>query len=357
MYRTLYFSAGSKLADPVTKPKRKPKIFCPQGPVKPVNYENTPFAKHAWLILPKVPNECQYTLRTAGNTIVSILNNLKEKRHKLVQRKGYTDHVFITPYTLTLKLIDRCIRLAVKNELLRKRFGKLARHIIRSKIQNGNDEDLFTGEVPKRPITLIDLKARRKYVFEASTIVRDIGSRILLNVYGEFPLPKPPRNPYTNLDMTLGQFTSIYHQLRAAIATNWMLEGLYSAQYDIKRFTHEMYGKLRHTLIRIMFTDTSDANGRRMLIDFIDDFHDKYDFGCDLDTYDWAVHNAPNAKRIVDWRTACYDYHIRQLTSASKDDEKGMALLLTRIQRLCWSEPLELKRLKSQSEAEVSVVL
>jgi len=343
------FSVGTTATRPA---KKKKKVILKGDPAAPMNLEGTPFSRHRWLILPNVSDECRVTIGMAGKTPIEILHTLHKQRIQLLKARTHSikppAELIRWSYTPTLPLINRAIRIIQTNVWLRKCFGELARRWIVSKLVKKNDDDLFTGSPPENPITLIDFSGRCKYVFEPRTILRDIGSRLIINICGRFPAPKLPRNPYTNIELTEGQFYSVYHQLRHERATNWMLEALYSSQYNIERFKTDMYTKLRRTLIHNMFTNPNDSEGKIMLLDFIEDVHDGFERDFDNDLYTWAVNNAPQSKPIIEWRTACYKYNIQELQGATQTNPERMELM-KRAERLCW-KPFELIMLKAASE-------
>jgi len=344
------FSIGTS---PNQGKKKKKKVVIPGGGhTQPVNLDGTPFSKYTWLIVPNIPDECRVTIEMAGKTPIEILGKLHKQRSLLIKNrtqpvKPPTDPIRWS-FTPTLQLISKSIRNVHKNVWLRKCFGELARRWIVGKLVKKNDEDLLTGSPPEKPITLIDFSGRCKYVFEPSTILRDIGSRLLINICGRFPAPKLPRNPYTNIELTEGQFYSLYHQLRHERATNWMLEALYSSQYNIERFKTDMYGKLRYTLIHRMSSNPNDADGKTVLLEFIEDIHDGFDRDFDFDLYTWAINNMSTSKIIVEWRTACYKYNVQEMSGANDKNPERMALMKS-VERLCW-KPFELIMLKAASE-------
>lgn len=336
-----------------SKKKKKKLVISCGAHTQPINLEGTPFSKYTWLIVPNISGECRITIEMAGKTTIEILEKLYKQRSRLIKNntqpiKSPTEPIRWS-FTPTLQLINMAICITRKNVWLRKCFGKIARRWIIGKLAKKNDEDLLTGSPPENPITLIDFSGRCKYVFEPSTILRDIGSRLLISVCGLFPSPKLPRNPYTNIELTEGQFYSIYNKLRHERATNWILEALYSSQYNIERFKNDMYVKLRYTLIHKMFSNPNDAEGKIVLLDFIEDIHDGFDRHFDSDIYVWAVNNVPTSTFIVRWRSACYKFNVQEIEGVNQDNPKRKALMKS-IEPLCY-KPYKLIMMKSANES------
>jgi hypothetical protein len=246
-----------------------------------------------WLILPNIHHTIHNFIYKSGNTIPHILNRIKRKTN------CYDDKTFL----------KSCRAVALRNQRVRNAFGSLARRWIRSKFRPGNDEDLVTGEKPVTPITLTVWSSRRKYVFEPGTIFKDMITRLTMSLCVFFPNPKLPRNPYTNILMTQGQFFNIIKQLRAKGYTHWTLEALYSVDYDIARFEKEMYVKLKNTILKSLFSRHHDAAGIRLVLEFIEEEHMVHKKHYERELYDWAILGVPLHPHISAWRNLCYKYH------------------------------------------------
>jgi len=247
-----------------------------------------------WLILHDVPQDMKFLIYCAGENITSIMENIRNKK------RIYKDQA---PF------LNSCRLLVLKNQRLRVACENLARRWIRSRIRPGNEEDLMTGEIPSNPITLIDWSARRSYMFEPNTIYRDILTRLQMSYCAVFPKPMNPRNPYTNIDMTIGQFFSVVKQLRQHGMTHWTIEALHSVDYNIKMFEYEMFHKLKQNLVKNIFTNYANTDGIELLIEFMEDQHDEHDQIYERFLYGWAIRNVPAHPLICAWRTLAYQWH------------------------------------------------
>lgn len=239
----------------------------------------------------------------AGNTVPQVMRKI----HADVTSANRLKHLNLRIHPFTYVTYQH---LLIKNQRLRNAFGALARRWIRSKkIRQGNEEDLMTGEVPKTPIILEDFENRCQYSFEPSTILRAMVSRLLLSTAIVFPSPKLPRNPYTNTDMTQGQFLSIVQQLHALGKAHWAMEGLYSTQYDIEQFAKDMHFKLRSAIIHNIFSNPKDSSAKELILDFIEDEYENHEEAYDHAVYKWAIENVPESRHMQDWRKLCYEQH------------------------------------------------
>jgi hypothetical protein len=285
-----------KLLDNIKKNRREEQALfirlgiCPPPIVPDPRY----ILKHKrWFLLRGVPNEVDVFMYHAGDTFHQILASI---RNKLRYGKDVARYK-------ALRVLAR------KNQRMRRGFELLARHWIRSRLRAGNEEDLLTGSPPVNPIVLIDWKGRRRYIFEPPTLFKDMVTRLQMSYCSVFPKPHFPRNPYTNTNMTAGQFFSIVRQLRSRGMTHWTIEALYSVAYNLQIFEKEMYIKLKNTILHGLFANHHSVAGIEVVMEFIEDQHDAHRLRCNNELYKWALENAPTHPRIVAWRLLCYKYY------------------------------------------------
>jgi hypothetical protein len=270
----------------------------------------------------------------AGNTVPEVM----QKLHGDIRSRKQNEYVGCPTHPSTY-LKFRAIMLL--NEKVKRAFAALARRWIRAKkMRQGNDDDLLTGEPPKNPIVLEDFKGRWQYTFEPSTISRDIISRLTLSIPNTvYPSPKLPRNPYTNQDMTEGQFYSVLQQLRACGKSHWAMEAMYSLQYDIARFASEMYMKLRSTIITNLFANPTNTAVNDILLHFIRDEYEHHKIYCDYLFYEWAIEHHHRSPHIQQWRALCYEMY--RIALGKPDDSPEMKEIAKKSLPLC-KPPLSL---------------
>ena len=306
--------------------------------------------KKRWLLLPHVPTKIETLFFHAGNTVCKIVESIKAKKKAL---KYYVSAI-PNRFELSYNDIPRCMQLLYKNQRLRTAFSALARRWIWKRFKQGNQEDLMTGEIPKYPVTLVDWASRSSYIFEPRTICRDMVQRLLMTTYGGFPKPLLPRNPYTNTDMTEGQFYNVMRQLRQHGITHWVLEALYSTNYSIPRMEKELYFKLRYHALKQTFTNPADVNGQILLMEYIEDehvFHGKIYRG---DVYKWAMENAPTCARMTSWRTLCYMHHTLEVDMIEEKQKVIERKKMERASCLASGEPTEIIELMKKDGAYTS---
>jgi hypothetical protein len=222
------------------------------------------------------------------------------------------------------------------NMKVRWAMKRLVNAFLAKRIQQKNEVDPVTLEVPTKSIALVDLPNRAKYIFEASSLLYDFHTR-LLSHEELFPMPLQLRNPLTNQVLTYSQQYSMYNQLRSRGEMIWSLECLRDARFDLYLFTRDNNRKLKLSALR----DTLQSrDGVYTLLDFIESQHDYYDMRFDALTYRWALSNRQvKSHRLDCWKSACLEYYTIDITNDDCDEkEKRWKVLRLEIKPLC--EPI-----------------
>ena len=240
-------------------------------------------------------------------SIVPILEFLKNEFRQ--QKMLYPNRTrFPCSLNETLASISRAMQHVKKNQQHIMAFRSLAhKWLLKRRFKAGNDEDLMTGEIPKKLVTLTVWSERRTYTFEGATIRRDMMERLFQHSY-LFPKYLMPRNPYTNCEMTPCQFASIITQLRAFGLSHWAFEGLLKCKYDMEKFKAMFAEPLKRELIAKHFNNMSPET-IDIVIDFMDDQHDANDKYFDHALYRWTFEHWKRHSKITRWVSLCKRYH------------------------------------------------
>lgn len=223
-----------------------------------------------------------------------------------------------TPEAKT-KMIATCITLAVANQRRLMAFRALARRWLVLRVKPANEDDLVTGEIPKRPVVVMSWPDRRTYHFEAATIRQDMTTRILQHNY-LFAKFSAPRNPYTNVNLTQSQFFSIMKQLREYGMTNWILEGLYSMHYSMLKFRVRFGDAVKREIIDRQFKAPKSEETIDILMEFIADQHEVHEKHFNHCVYMWALRNLQEMPvRMQFWLKTCKQYHLASATMLDRD--------------------------------------
>jgi hypothetical protein len=211
-------------------------------------------------------------------------------------------------------MIERCIKLVAENQRHRVLFQSLARAWLSKRIKLANEEDLLTGEVPKKLVTVYDWPGRRIYKFEASTILRDMTARLMNHSY-LFPKFQLPRNPYTNVDLNVMQFFSIMKQLRSHGQTNWKLEALLELQYSMSEFKEKFGESVKREIIEKQFADLKSEETINIILEHIEDQHELHGRQFNKAIYKWTLENTNcSALRMQFWIKNCKTYNMLNAT-------------------------------------------
>ena len=259
---------------------------------------------------------------------------------------------FTTPYNghyspftrdiLTLKIIQRCLHL---NQQFRWAMKRLIYRWRVSKCRAANEEDVVTGEVPEKLVEMYDWPQRCKYVFEAATVFRDYLTKIQ-NASGLFVIPKLPRNPFTNMELTYGQLHFTIAALIKHGYNHWSFDAMKKCDYSMDIFRDVYAHPLKYDNLKNVFKRPTDAECVDIVYDFISDeyyYHNieqPYKHGWDI-----ALRENPDLRIIQAWRALAleqqmlvirYDGDILQVKLAPIH-EKSLELIakpLTDIRRI-----------------------
>ena len=222
------------------------------------------------------------------------------------------------------------------NMRIRWAFKRLLNRFLAKKIQQKNEVDPVTLELPKKSVELVDISNRVKYLFEASSLLYDFHTR-LLSHEEFFPMPLRLRNPLTNQELTYSQQFSIYSQLRSKGEMIWSLECLRDACFDMYIFTRDNNRKLKLHALR---DSLQSKDSVYILLDFIESQHDYHDMRFDAPTYRWALSNRQvKSHRLECWKNSCLEYYTIDITNDDEEEkEKRWRLLRIQMKPLC--EPI-----------------
>jgi len=244
--------------------------------------------------------------------------------------------------TLTLKIIRRCL-------LLNQRFRWTMKQLIYrwrvSKCRAANEEDVVTGEVPEKLVEMYDWLQKCKYVFEAATVYRDYLTKIQ-NASGLFVIPRVPRNPFTNMELTYGQLHFTISALIKHGYNHWSFDAMKKCGYSMDIFREVYSHPLKYDNLKNVFKKPTEADCVDIVYDFISDeyyYHNieqPYKHGWDI-----ALKEQPDLDIIQAWRALAleqqmlvirYDGDILQL-KLGPVHEKSLRLIakpLTDIRRI-----------------------
>lgn len=203
-------------------------------------------------------------------------------------------------------------RLQSSLQTLRRLRGVFRRFLHRwrvSRLRLINTEDIVTLSPPKNPIWIVDWRQKQVALFEASTLMRDITTR-LLEHDGFFEDAQPPRNPLTNLPLTQSQTISVWNQLaRSPVTASSVFSEFRRVRWDLSRFVTEYAIPLELHAFRQTMRDTSHIDYRDRMVDFIQYCYDQESEDCFVASYSHALHRHPDHPLLQQWATLCTDFY------------------------------------------------
>ena len=249
------------------------------------------------------------------------------------QQRRYIIELMRFPYTTPDSQWSIDVRSIMKVHLhtitkTRYLFRVFLSHWRYKKLHDKNDDDIATLEPPKNPVHIIDWQTKSKYSFEATTLMRDITAR-LLNHDGFWDSPQAPRNPFTNLPLTLSQMISVWNQLSyARIPCSTAFTAYRQCRWDMHRFTFEyatmtQLNALTHTMKNELSQDYRDR-----MLDFIEYVHDYMDIPCTTQLYRYSMIKHTGHLLFRKWAALCkrfYEYDI--IYKHAADTRNSMQIL------------------------------
>jgi hypothetical protein len=289
----------------------------------PIHFKNPP----KWLILPDtlvppavarafefIPYGFEYAQKALQESGSSPFLKAKFKPPKGLRLK---------PFPFFTKGFSNDMQNAIyTNQRIRWRFKRLLQRWRLSRFRQANTIDVVTMEEPKQPVYVYDWPTRTKYVFEATTLFRGIRTSLLL-ADELFPMPKEPKNPYTNQPFSYGQLHFTLNALRERGRADWATEAFRTAGYDLTVFKRRNNMQLRLAALNSLFAKPTDIAYVDTLFDFIDFSHDNAEIEmARKDVWLWAIENSHDHAHIQCWRVLCYDFYKGSITMSPDDYDK-----------------------------------
>jgi hypothetical protein len=128
--------------------------------------------------------------------------------------------------------------------------------------------DPVTLEPIRKPVYLFDHRAKRTFVFEATTLHRSIRSALTFQLYMVSD-PKAPKNLFTNTPFSYGQLTSLFNQLQAHGLMTFELMAWRKMAFCISRYRMYMDTWLQVDAHRQEIYSVNSEDGQEMILDFV----------------------------------------------------------------------------------------
>ena len=198
-------------------------------------------------------------------------------------------------------------------------FRILLHHWRSRKLITVNTDDVATLEPPKKAIFVVDWQTKKKYQYEATTLMRDMTER-LLNHDGFFDTSQEPRNPLTNNPLTQAQTLSIWNQLSyAGIPVSTAFTAYRQCHWNLEKFIREYSKNLQLHAFRRTMQNTRHGDCIERLLDFIDYVYDQEDCSCNRFAYKYVLNKFPDNDIIKSWASFCTRYYEASIIYQNRD--------------------------------------
>jgi hypothetical protein len=199
----------------------------------------------------------------------------------------------------TFNIIRNCLQ---KNQTFRWAMKRLIYRWRISKCKAMNTEDIFTGEVPVKSVEIYDWTQRRKYIFEAGTVYRDLLTKIQ-NACELFVSPMMPRNPFTNSELTYGQ---LHFTIRALISygfNHWCFDALKKSGYCLKTFEEVYAYPLKYDNLKSIYRKPTEPSCAAIVTDFIEHSYEHHNVELPYpNAWYMALTENPDCEILQKWR-------------------------------------------------------
>ena len=189
---------------------------------------------------------------------------------------------------------------------------KFALRWLFKRLHHCTTDDIVTLEPIKNPIHIVDWSRRHIYSFEVTTLHRDI-TQTLLHFTGMFPSPLRPKNPLTNMSLSLGQLVSVWNGFaHGHISISSPVANYRSMQFNHSRFLDEYSVPLSISSMKKCILNPLDIDSGDYLLDFIEAAYEYNNI--ELMHYDrlminGAIHAHKNPPFLQELRRKCVDYN------------------------------------------------
>ena len=286
--------------------------------------------KKNWLILPfESLNYFQshflsFSHETSLKHIYETIETFQEKYPK--DSMQFTFLYSLSKSNLNYEEIQKSLKSSFeKNQTLRWSFKKLLNRWLSSKLEQVNTTDLVTVDIPKKPVFLYDIEARKKYVFEASTLLKDSHTRIL-NHDGLILDSKMPRNPFTNTDLSFLDCFVLHNQLRSHGITDWLWEAFARQKFCLDLLQEHFEVPMRLACLKEVFRE-NNYQAHDLLVDFI---HQEYENNGRQSPTDAVLYRVIRTCKdhpfIEDWMDACKEYWSYQIRPNAFTDKNQISI-------------------------------
>jgi len=205
--------------------------------------------------------------------------------------------------------------LIFKNQRVRHLFKRCIQRWRCSKLKQINTEDPATLAAPVKPVMVYDWPNRSKYVFEGSTLLRDICCR-LLNSTGILCKSVYPRNMFTNMEFSVEQMHFITRDLMDVGQSNLILNAFAKSNFCLETFASRYSIIIKQEIIEKIFKQWSSLECVDLVFDFFELWKEVYDVTtANSAMWEWAFENLNEGYPLVkSWRRLAQEYYIKYVS-------------------------------------------
>ncbi len=247
------------------RPRPRAPVF---KPLLPRHAASSPFSFCALQTLPTPFPKRLVAIKQKGKSPFEEFETARQRTHRVALEKRWAGSrpTFYEQLVLDLAKdhrVEMRLRFWFRALLAAWRYRVYAR-------RNGSAPpmDPVTLEPIRVPVKMVDYKAKRLFVFEASALNQLVRQALLYQLY-TVPDPQFPKNPFTNVRFTYGQLVGLHRALQRCGCLSQEFHMLRAAGFSLKRFKLLMGPWLYMEAQRQELYDLSSEDGQQLLGDFM----------------------------------------------------------------------------------------
>jgi hypothetical protein len=263
-------------------------------------------------LVSKIPETIQYRLEFLSKFINEEMNEVMYVDQ--LETNEYIDpSQQFNPKQLFTNLKEQLYSAYLKEVRLKRAFRNLLQRwrINRINRKSENEIDPITLVEPEKVVYLYDLDTNKRYTFDAKSLANWIEAQLLYSE-GGFPIPKYPKNPWTNIDFTYYQLISIFNQLKEKGELHWGLVTFRKYNFNKSLWLRYHNSALTLSAIRTSLRNLDSYDAREILEDFIylkmDELH-IFSPNYVTNAYRQAIVKAPNHWYLEEFKAVAFNHY------------------------------------------------
>lgn len=262
----------------------------------------------------KIKFEFEYVLSSRHGIIISCPFPTLENRLIKESPSFYSRNEILEDYSIDGDdnvIVEFLKKYLPAESSIRYQFRRLLNAWIYKKYKNRmfNTACPMTCNKPIEPVYLFAAKQRGSYVFESNELSKYFDACLKKND-SLFPLPQRPKNPLTNMILSIGDLCELMPRLKKNGHSSWLIDGFMKNSYNVNNFTEMFQSALKFEGLMDYMKNPQLDEATEHFHDFLDYVFSKFDEDeHKLRIIKWGYKKANKDDYIKDWRKIYFEYY------------------------------------------------